>query len=276
VTLDSAPASSNLWVRVLAAIVLIPVTLASAFLGGWALAAWVGLAGLAMSVEWVQIVHRERFGWRFALHALAIVLSLGLAAMERPDFGWTAILICALVGAVASQAREERAIWMILGIVYIATPCLAFFWMRGLRPLGLESVVWLLAVVWTTDSIAYGVGSLAGGPKLAPLVSPKKTWAGAVAGVVSAALVSVLFAFVAGSASISSVVAAGTVLSLLTQMGDLAESQLKRTFGVKDMSDLIPGHGGALDRLDGLIFATLGLAACVLVTGLTPLAWVSK
>ena len=271
-SLDSTPARSSLWLRVLAAIVLIPATLAAVFLGGWAVAVWVGLAGLAMSVEWVQIVHRERFGWRFALHALAITSSLGFAAIERPDLGWTAILFCALIGAVASQAREERAIWMILGIVYIATPCLAFVWMRQLRPLGLESVVWLLAVVWTTDSIAYGVGSLAGGPKLAPLVSPKKTWAGAIAGVVGAALVSVLFAF-SGSASISYVVAAGIVLSLLTQMGDLAESQLKRTFGVKDMSDLIPGHGGALDRLDGLIFGTLGLATCVLITGSTPLAW---
>jgi phosphatidate cytidylyltransferase len=276
VTLDSAPARSTLWLRLLAAIVLIPVTLTSVFLGGWTLAAWVGLAGLAMSVEWVQIVHHERFGWRFALHALAIMSSLGFAAMERPDLGWTAILICALIGAVATQAREERAIWMILGIVYVASPCLAFVWMRDLRPLGLESAIWLLAVVWTTDSIAYGVGSLAGGPKLAPLVSPKKTWAGAIAGVVCAAFVSILFAFISGSASISSVVAAGIVLSLLAQMGDLAESQLKRTFGVKDMSDLIPGHGGALDRLDGLIFATLGLAACVLVTGLTPLAWVLR
>ena len=275
-TLDNAPPRSTLWLRLLAAAVLIPVTLASAFLGGWVLAAWIGLAGLAMSVEWVQIVHRERFGWRFALHALAIMSSLAHAALGRPDLGWSAILLCALMGAVAAQAREERAIWMILGIVYIATPCLAFFWMRGLYPLGLESAIWLLAVVWTTDSVAYAVGSYAGGPKLAPLVSPKKTWAGAVAGVVCAAVVSVLFAFIAKSASVPSVVAAGVALSLLTQMGDLAESLLKRTFGVKDMSDLIPGHGGALDRLDGLLFATMGLAALVLLTGLTPLAWAAR
>lgn len=272
-TLDSAPPRSSLWLRVLAAVVLIPVTLASVYLGGWVLAAWVGLAGLAMSMEWVQIVHHERFGWRFGLHALAIMSALALTAAERPNLGWTAILFCALAGAVAAQAREERAIWMILGIVYIATPCLAFVWIRELRPLGLESIAWLLAVVWTTDSVAFAVGSLAGGPKLAPLVSPKKTWAGAIAGIASAALISGLFALLSGSPSTAWVVAAGVVLSLLTQMGDLAESQLKRTFGVKDMSDLIPGHGGALDRLDGLIFATLGLAACVLVTGLTPLAW---
>ena len=275
-TVESAQPRSSLWLRVLAAVVLVPVTLASTYLGGWILAAWVGLAGLAMSVEWVQIVHHERFGWRFALHALATTSALGLAAMGRPDLGWTAILVFSLIGAVASQAREERAIWMILGIVYIATPCLAFLWMRELRPLGLESVVWLLAVVWTTDSIAFGVGSFAGGPKLAPSVSPKKTWAGAIAGVIGAAVVSTAFAIGSGSASPAAVVAAGVVLSLLTQMGDLAESQLKRTFGVKDMSDLIPGHGGALDRLDGLIFATLGLAASVLVTGETPLAWMAR
>jgi phosphatidate cytidylyltransferase len=274
VTFDSAPPRSTLWLRLLAAAVLIPMTLASAFVGGWVLSAWVGLAGLAMSVEWVQIVHKERFGWRFGLHAIAILLSLTLAALGRPDLGWTAILGCALFGSVAARAREERPIWMIIGIVYIAVPCLAFVWIREMRPLGLESVIWLLAVVWITDSIAYGVGSYAGGPKLAPSVSPKKTWAGAIAGVIFAAFVSVLFAYVAGSSRVDIVVAAGVVLSLLTQMGDLAESALKRTFGVKDMSDLIPGHGGALDRLDGLLFATLGLAASILVTGLTPLAWV--
>lgn len=275
-TLESAPPKSTLWLRVLASVVLIPVMLASAYAGGWVLAAWVAMAGLAMSVEWVEIVHKERFQWRFGLHALAIISSQALAALERPDLGWTAILVCALIGAVSAQRREERAIWMILGIMYIATPCLAFVWIREVLPLGLESVVWLLAVVWTTDSVAYAVGSYAGGPKLAPWISPKKTWAGAIAGVVCAAFVSILFAFVAGSKSIAIVAAAGIVLSLLTQMGDLAESALKRTFGVKDMSDLIPGHGGALDRLDGLLFATLGLAGSILVTGLTPLAWVLK
>ena len=272
-TVDTAPPRSTLWLRVLAAAVLVPLTLASAYWGGWALAAWVGLAGLAMSVEWVQIVHKERFGWRFALHALALVSSLALAAAERPDLGWTAILVCALVGSVAAQAREERPIWMILGIVYIATPCLAFVWIREVRPLGFESLVWLLAVVWTTDSVAYAVGSFLGGPKLAPSVSPKKTWTGAIAALICAGIVSVLFTFAVASSSVAIVLFAGIVLSLLTQMGDLAESLLKRTFGVKDMSDLIPGHGGALDRLDGLLFATLGLAAAILLTGLSPLAW---
>jgi len=226
-----------------------------------------------MSVEWVQIVHKERFGWRLGLHALALASSLALAALERPELGLDAILFCALIGSVAAQARDERGIWVILGIIYVATPCLAFVWIREVRPFGMESVVWLLAVVWTTDSVAYGVGSVLGGPKLAPSVSPKKTWAGAIAGVVCAAIVSILFTFVAGSGSAWVVLSAGVALSLLTQMGDLAESALKRTFGVKDMSDLIPGHGGALDRLDGLLFATLGLAGAILVTGVTPLAW---
>lgn len=272
-TLESAPPKPTLWLRVLASAVLIPLMLASAYLGGWVLAAWVAAAGLAMSVEWVAIVHKERFGWRFGLHALAIISSLALAALERPNLGWTAILICALIGAVVAQRREERAIWMILGIMYIATPCLAFVWIREVLPLGFESVIWLLAVVWTTDSVAYAVGSYAGGPKLAPAVSPKKTWAGAIAGLACAAIVSVLFALAAGSHSVALVAAAGVVLSVLTQMGDLAESALKRTFGVKDMSDLIPGHGGALDRLDGLLFATLGLAGAILITDLSPLAW---
>jgi phosphatidate cytidylyltransferase len=259
--------------RVLAAAVLIPVTLMCVVAGGWALSAWVAIAGIAMSLEWVAIVHKERLGWRLGLHALALASSLGLAAAGRPDLGWTAILFCALAGSAAAQAHDERAIWMIVGIIYIAVPCLAFVWIREVQPFGLETAVWLLAVVWTTDSVAYGVGSLLGGPKLAPSVSPKKTWTGAIAALICAAIVSILFTFVAGRATVWVVLGSGLVLSLLTQMGDLAESALKRTFGVKDMSDLIPGHGGALDRLDGLLFASLGLAAAILVTGVSPLAW---
>src|SRR5262245_15997808 len=101
------------------------MTLASTYVGGWPLAAWLGLVAMAMSMEWVRIVHNERFGWRFALHALAIMSSLALGALNLPNLGLNAILVCALAGSVAAQARDERAIWVILGIVFVATPCLA-------------------------------------------------------------------------------------------------------------------------------------------------------
>lgn len=264
---------SSLWPRVLASAVLIPAALGAVYVGGWVLAVWTTAAGLAMAREWVRIVHREALGWRFALHALALGSSQALLAIDRPDWALSAILFVALIASVAAQGRGERSVWAVLGVVYVAVPCLAFVWLRHLIPLGFETVVWLLAVVWSTDSAAYIAGSIFGGPKLAPLVSPSKTWAGAIAGLAAATLISIVLAQAVGASASWQFVGASVVLSVLTQCGDLAESFLKRTFGVKDASDLIPGHGGALDRLDGLIFATLGLGAFVGLTGYSPVLW---
>ena len=262
---------SSLWPRILAAAILVPAALVAVHTGGWVLAVWVAAAGVAMSREWVSIVHREAFGWRFALHALALGASQAVLAAGYPDWALTSVLIVALIGNVAARAREERGLWVVLGIVYIAVPCLAFVWLRQLAPHGFETVVWLLCVVWATDSAAYVAGSVLGGPKLAPRISPSKTWSGAIAGLAAGVVGSVLLAQLAGAVPDWRFIGASVALSFLTQCGDLAESVLKRTFGVKDASDLIPGHGGALDRLDGLIFATLGLAAFVGVTGRSPL-----
>lgn len=267
------PSGSTLRPRIFAAAMLIPAALGAVYLGGWILAVWTTAAGLAMAREWVQIVHREDFGWRFALHAAALAASQALLALGHSDWAFTAILLVALLGSVAAQARNERGIWVALGVAYIAIPCLAFVWLRNIVPDGLWTAVWLLCVVWATDSAAYVAGSAFGGPKLAPMISPNKTWAGAIAGLAGGALATVVLAQWAGVVAIEAFVGAGIVLSLLTQCGDLAKSLLKRTFGVKNASDLIPGHGGALDRLDGLIFATLGLAAYVDHSGLSPIAW---
>lgn len=264
---------SRLWPRILAAAVLIPAALAAVYAGGWVVAAWTSAAGLAMSREWVRIVHREAFGWRFGLHALALVASQALLAAGFADWALTSILFAALIGSVAAQAREERALWVVLGILYVAVPCLAFVWLRALLPHGFETVVWLLAVVWATDSAAYVAGSIFGGPKLAPHISPGKTWAGAVAGLAAGTIASILLVSLAGATASPQFIGATLALSVLTQCGDLAESFLKRTFGVKDAGDWIPGHGGALDRLDGLLFATTGLAAFVLLAGRSPIAW---
>jgi phosphatidate cytidylyltransferase len=207
------------------------------------------------------------------LHVGALAASQAIYALGHADFAFASILLVALIGNVAAQAREERGIWVVLGILYIAIPCLALVWLRQRVPFGLEAVMWLFSVVWATDSAAYLAGSVFGGPKLAPDISPSKTWTGAVAGLAAGVVATIAFAQALGGFADPAFVAAGAMLSLLTQCGDLAESSLKRTFGVKDASDLIPGHGGALDRLDGMIFATLGLAAYVEWSGHSPIAW---
>lgn len=270
-TADAKP--SNLWPRILAAIVLVPAALGAVYLGGWVLAVWVVAAGVAMAVEWNAIVHRERMGWRLGFHVAALAASQALVALGHADWALASILVVALVGNAVAQRREERGLWVVLGVLYIAVPCLALVWLRDQAPHGLGMVIWLFLVVWATDSAAYLAGSAVGGPKLAPDISPSKTWAGAVGGLAAGIAATIAFAQLFGGTADVRLVAAGALLSLLTQCGDLAESSLKRTFGVKDASDLIPGHGGALDRLDGMIFATLGLAAYVAATNMSPLVW---
>jgi phosphatidate cytidylyltransferase len=178
----------------------------------------------------------------------------------------------ALIGNVYAQRLGERSVWTVMGILFIATPCLAFSELRMLPSQGLETVVWILCIVWATDSAAYLAGSALGGPKLAPLISPNKTWVGSVSGLAAGIVAGITLATLAGLSPVATYVAACAGVSVLTQCGDMAESFLKRTFGVKDASDLIPGHGGALDRLDGLIFATVGVAIFVRIAGHSPVA----
>jgi phosphatidate cytidylyltransferase len=267
-------ATSSLWPRVATSVILIPSALAAVYAGGWVLALWAGAAGVAMAREWTRIVHHEtQLGWRFALHGLAIAGSQFLLVVGQPNWAVAVVLFAAFVGSLIARKNEERSVWLIAGILFVAMPCLAFANLRMLSPYGFETVIWLLCVVWATDSVAFMAGSKFGGPKLAPLISPKKTWAGAIAGLVAGVLAGVLLAKFAGQELSLAFAGASAVLSVMTQCGDLAESFLKRSFGVKDASDLIPGHGGALDRLDGMIFATSGLALFVLFAGYSPVVW---
>lgn len=163
-----------------------------------------------------------------------------------------------------------RPIWPVFGVVYVLGPCLALNWLRQ-GPMGLETCLWLLCTVWSTDSAAYAAGSVLGGPKLAPGISPQKTWAGAAGGVLAAIACSWGFSAVCNSPAPVLVIATGALIAFATILGDLLESLLKRRFGVKNTSQLIPGHGGVLDRLDGMILATLFLTALSLTLGLSPL-----
>jgi len=265
---------SSLWPRIVTSLVLIPSALAAVYAGGWVLAIWAMAASIAMSREWIMIVHKERQpGWRLALHAAAIVMSQTLLVAGHANFAMASVFIMALVGNVYAQRLGERSIWTVMGIVFIALPSLAFSELRMLTPFGLETVIWLLCIVWATDSAAYLAGSVFGGPKLAPLISPNKTWAGAVSGLAAGIVAGILLTQIFGFVAREPYVLACAGVSLLTQCGDLAESFLKRTFGVKDASDLIPGHGGALDRLDGMIVATSGVAILAGIIGHSPIVW---
>jgi phosphatidate cytidylyltransferase len=150
---------------------------------------------------------------------------------------------------------------------------MAIVWLRAQPDGGRSMVFWLLAVVWATDSGAYAVGRWLGGPRLAPRISPNKTWAGLLGGMASAALVGGLMAGVLGAAGLAVAALVGGGLAVVAQAGDLGESLVKRRFGVKDTGALIPGHGGLLDRVDGLLAATPVVALLVWMKGVGGVGW---
>ncbi|MGF1549449.1 MAG: phosphatidate cytidylyltransferase [Sphingomonadaceae bacterium] len=268
---------SDLPVRFVAAVMMIAVASVAVYFGGWIfrLLVWIGAA--AMLIEWTSM-HRigRRWSW-LALALLAVALGLipellfpaadrgpavlcfdeciaGAASLFGvvPAFG--AIILLGLVATFI-----VRRIAMGTGFVYIAIPAFALLVLSWSE---YELVFWLLLVTWATDICAYFTGRSVGGPKLAPRISPNKTWAGLVGGIAGAALMGWLAAaFFAIGAPYPWL---GALMGLLAQIGDLFESWVKRRAGVKDSGTLLPGHGGVLDRLDGLLPVTLATLAALL------------
>jgi phosphatidate cytidylyltransferase len=172
-----------------------------------------------------------------------------------------------LVAAASSLAGSARAGWIALGACYAGAMLAAPLVIRADGALGFVAMIFLFAVVWATDVAAYFAGRSIGGPKLAPAISPKKTWSGAVAGAIAGTAAGWAVAAVGGIGPIAPIFAVGFLLSAAAQLGDLFESALKRRFGVKDASHAIPGHGGLMDRLDGFLAAAVAAALVGVVRG---------
>jgi phosphatidate cytidylyltransferase len=168
-----------------------------------------------------------------------------------------------VLAGVLARTHAAASLWASIGVALVGLPAVALVWLRSIPDIGLDLLLWLLIVVWTTDTAAYVVGRRVGGPRLAPVVSPGKTWSGLGGGVIGASLASVITGWALGSERLLQLAGLGAVFALLAQLGDLAESMLKRRAGVKDSGSLIPGHGGVLDRVDGLLLTAPALALLV-------------
>lgn len=263
--------------RVASALALMPVALGMVIVGSWPFACLVGLAVLLMALEWRGLT-RARFdrpcGNLAAGAAGALVLIVvALAAAGHPGDALIAVIVGALLVGLLARHLDMPPLWIGLGAAYLVTPALALIWLRGLPQIGWQTVIWLLAVVWTTDVFAYLVGRAAGGPRLAPQISPGKTWSGLCGGVLAAAVAGGVAATATGSERLLHAAGLGGLLAVVSQVGDLIESALKRRAGVKDSGSLIPGHGGVLDRMDGLMLAAPVLALLVLAGGPGMLPW---
>ena len=251
-----------------------PVALAAVWLGGWWLSALVLLAVAGMCWEWARLATGGGFGATGAVTVATGVIAVG-ALLFGAGLGTAFALACAgsvAVLTVAAATRAAEPLWAAAGALWIGLGTAAFLYLALAGGRGMA--LWLLAVVWATDIGAYAAGRSIGGPKLAPRLSPNKTWSGLAGGVASAALVGLITAKLCGGpGGILALVSAG--LAVVAQIGDLAESLAKRHFGVKDSSKLIPGHGGLLDRLDGLLAASVatGSAALLLGNSYGPVHW---
>lgn len=254
---------ADLGVRLLSAVAIAAVTVLLAYAGAKPFALLVLVAALAMSWEWGSIVRRTDFDLTFFVHAAAVVLAAGLTA-----FGYAALGVAVLViGAIIVLPLEfgEHPITSATGVLYTGLPAVALLWFRGDDPKGFLAVLFIFIVVGATDTFAFLAGKTIGGPKLAPAISPNKTWSGLAGGVTAAAITAAVFAVLTGT-PVAAMAVYGLALGLLAQAGDLAESVLKRAFGVKDSSNLIPGHGGVMDRVDGVVAASIAAAVLALFT----------
>ena len=247
---------------------LAPIALLCLWSGGRVWEALVTLVAVGVAWEWVELGRSRPLAWPGVLVPGAVVLSGAAVAAGR---GSLALLLlgAGMLGAwLASGSR-----FLALGLLYVGVGALTLMWLRGDDGAGRANVLFLVLLVWASDIGAYIAGRLIGGPKLAPAISPSKTWAGAVGGLLAAALVGALVAVALGGVAPgrAALVAAG--FGVASQAGDLLESWIKRRLGVKDSGRLIPGHGGLLDRLDGLLAAAAVAALLGIISGRGHLLW---
>lgn len=263
-------AAGGLGVRILSAALLAPLFLGAVYLGGGTTVLLVLLGGGAMAYEWVRLTAVRRLQAAQIVAVAAVVLAILLWAADQ-TLTAPAVLAAGAAGSLALGARSARAGWRLgLGLIYVGAACCGFLWLRAQPGVGLWLIAWLVAVVWGTDIGAYAAGKTFGGPLMARRISPKKTWAGLIGGVACAAGLSAGLALwqpelprTLGLGGAALMALAGGGLAIVEQGGDLLESAAKRRVGVKDASGLIPGHGGVLDRCDGLLAASLVLAGLV-------------
>ena len=250
--------SRNLWLRVAAAAVMAPLAVGIAYLGGWPWALLGTAVAIGLFLEWLSIVGAARDFRVLVIGCLALaVCGIGLM-FDKPG---PALLAAVLgVGGLLVLNDQPRQ-WTATGLGYAAVALIASVLIRRDPDYGFVALVLIFLIVWGTDIGGYFAGRGIGGPKLWPRVSPKKTWAGAIGGLLISLAVALGFAL-AGYGKLLPFLILAAVLSTVSQLGDLFESAVKRRFGVKDSSHIIPGHGGLLDRLDGYV-AAVALAVLI-------------
>nr|WP_211112490.1 phosphatidate cytidylyltransferase [Azospirillum sp. SYSU D00513] len=254
----------------MSAVVLGPLVLAAVWIGGWTFHIMIALVAVLAVAEWIGLVPQDRRVPALVVAAAGVLAAIVAQIALGPVLAVVLALAAAVALSIAGGGREQRLLGF--GATYVALGGIGLVWLRDLPDDGLALLLFAMLAVWATDIGAYAAGRSIGGPKLAPRISPKKTWAGLIGGMVSAALVGWAVALAFGAEMPALALLAGAVVAVVSQVGDLFESAVKRRFDAKDSGRLIPGHGGILDRIDGLLVAAPVVAVFHATVG-TALAW---
>jgi len=245
----------SLKTRIASALVLIPFVLAAIYAGGWVFLALLVIVAWILSGEWARVMAPDnpRFFTLATAGAVTAALILTLFGFVVPAI--VVLLAGAVTVGVMAWGGKQKARWLAMGVLYIGCALVASEWIREAMapPDGRNIIYWLLFVIWATDTGALAAGAWLGGPKLAPDISPRKTWSGAVGGMIAAMIVAGIATPWLFHVPMQAGLFLGAGASVIGQVGDLLESGIKRRFGIKDFGTVIPGHGGAFDRLDSLL-----------------------
>ena len=252
---------SSLQQRVISALVLAPIAIAALYFGGIFFMLFLAGAAAIMAYEWCRAGLESRLGLLTFIMAITIIAALAGSYTLRP---YESVLI--LMG-IWVTGRRSRGVSAFFGPFLIGIPVLSLMWLRDLPDIGFAIAFSLFLVIWATDIGAYFSGKTIGGPKIAPSISPNKTWAGLIGGMISAMMVAYLANHFLVKADVAPIamMGLGAICAILAQVGDFSESAWKRHYGIKDASNLIPGHGGVMDRLDGVFLTAPLLAALMLI-----------
>ncbi len=258
---------SNLQTRIISAIVLAAIAIWATWMGGLPFRALVAIGGVLVFWEWQSITGYDRYGVLELAAPGAIAASAFMVMADFPMLQSVIPAVFAMLFAIAAAVRRGVPFWFPAGVPYALLPILGLTALRDNNASGLYAVVFLFSVVWATDIFAYFGGRALGGPKLSPAISPNKTWSGALSGAFAAIAAGFCVAVWAGESNLTFLAIMALALSIASQAGDLFESYVKRRFGLKDSGAILPGHGGVMDRVDGLIGATVALYAVCVISG---------